>query len=266
MSSPPRKVGPNVVSSFTVSKGLLVEETYAAFTGWDTGATQDENLDQLRESNWIGARSRSWLRDIAFALRRRFDTDGRDRPLVLLAQRGCPLSVWTPLLLWHGTRDEFLLRDFLQSWLFARHEKGVFRLRTSDVVPYLDGLSNHPDAVLGKEEWSEKTKSDVGSALLRSAADVGLLVGKVVREFVPYRLPDPSLLYLLHAVAEREPNARNLLDAPDWRMYLMAAADVEREVLRLHQHRALDFQAAGSLAQLRLPAPSLAAFAQQMTW
>ena len=116
------------------------------------------------------------------------------------------------------------------------------------------------------EGWSESTTKRVASALLKIAADLGLLRGTQVREFTPYRLPDPSLLYLLHAVAEREPNARNLLDAPDWRMYLMSPADVEREALRLHQYRALDLQVAGTLAQLELPAPSLDAFAHQMTW
>jgi hypothetical protein len=42
-----------------------------------------------------------------------------------------------------------------------------------------------------------------------------------------------------------------VVGAPDWRMFLMRPADVERELLRLHQSRALEYQVAGSL---QLPA------------
>lgn len=256
----------HVVSSFTLIKGSLVEETYAAFAGWDLDRTQNENLDRLRETNWIGAKSANWLRDVAFTLSRRFDTIGRDRPLVVAAQRGCPLYVWTPLLVWHATRDEFLLRDFLEDWLFTRYQEGAFRIRSADLLPYLAALPARKEAETGTESWSESTTKRVASALLRFATDAGLLKGSQVREFVPYHLPDYSLLYLLHAIAERERNARRLLDAPDWRLYRMAPEDVEREVLRLHQYRLLDYQSAGSLSQLDLPYDSLLAFAHEMTW
>lgn len=266
MSRRARQVGAHIVSTYTIKQGSRLDETYAAFQYWDLDLNQDENLDRLRATNAIGASSASMLTEVTKVLRRRFDTDGRDRPLVTLAQRGCPMNVWAPAWLWHVTRDEFLLRDFLESWLYERYRDGALRLYSSDLGPYLEGVQARSDVETGKTPWSDRTNADVASMLLRIAGDVGLLQGSVVREFAPYRLPDPALIYLLHALSEREGNARNLLDASDWRMVLMSPADVEREVLRLHQYRALSFQAAGSIAQLDLPAPSLAAFAQQMTW
>ena len=101
----------NVVSSFTVVKGALIDETYAVFSAWDFARTKRENLDRLREENFIGASSTTWLRDVAKVLNRRFDPAGRDRALVVLAQKNCDLEEWKPLLLWHITRDEFLVRD-----------------------------------------------------------------------------------------------------------------------------------------------------------
>jgi hypothetical protein len=44
----------------------------------------------------------------------------------------------------------------------------------------------------------------------------------------------------------------------------MRPEDVEREILRLHQYRKLDYQVAGSLAQLRLPCRSAPEFAERM--
>jgi hypothetical protein len=109
----------NVASSFTVVKGAMIEETYGVFAAWEFNRSRRENLDRLRAENFIGASSGTWLRDVAKVLNRRFDPDGRDRPLVVLAKHGITLDEWKPLLLWHMTRDEFLVRDFIETWLFA---------------------------------------------------------------------------------------------------------------------------------------------------
>ena len=68
----------------------------------------------------FGATSAHWARDVAWVMSRRFDLAGRDRPLVDLAMAGCDREVWKPLLLFHMTRDEFLVRDFLVYWLYPQ--------------------------------------------------------------------------------------------------------------------------------------------------
>ena len=65
------------------------------------GSSKKENLDRLRRENFIGASTTTWVRDIAKVLNRRFDPVDRDRALVLLAKKGCPIEEWKPLLLWH---------------------------------------------------------------------------------------------------------------------------------------------------------------------
>src|SRR4051812_49574226 len=115
----------------------MIDETYGVFAAWDFERTKKENLDRLRADNYIGAASATWLRDVAKVLNRRFDPAGRDRPLVVLAKRGFSIDEWKPLLLWHMTRDEFLVRDFLEDWLFGTYESGAFRIRSEDVESYL---------------------------------------------------------------------------------------------------------------------------------
>lgn len=251
----------NVVSSYTIIKGALIEETYAVFRDWDFAKSREENLDLLRRTNSVGAKSASWLLDIYKVLHRRFDPEGRDRSLVELAQRGCPLELWKPLLLWHMTRDEFLIREFLVQWLYEHFVQGTLRVRAQDLYPYLRGLH---DKGLVAEPWKENTLKRVSSELLRIAVEFGLLRGTVTREFVSYRLPDESFLYLLHAMTELQPNARAVVHSPDWRMFLMDAADVERELFRLHQFRRVHYEVAGTLAQLKLPWDSAADYAREM--
>ena len=96
----------NVASSFTIVKGAMIDDTHAVFATWDFARSKRQNLDRLREENFIGASTATWLRDVAKVLNRRFDPDGRDRTLVVLANNGCDLEEWKPLVLWHITRDE----------------------------------------------------------------------------------------------------------------------------------------------------------------
>lgn len=253
----------NVVSSFTIIKGSLIDETYEAFADWDLTSSKSDNLRRLKEQNTVGAKSQNWLRDIAFVISRRFEPNDRDRPIVELAQRRCDRAIWRPLLLWHMTRDEFLVRDFLINWLYPQYEAGAYRVGTSDVLRYLETLAAKRD-IDWSGEWSAATRDRVATGLLRIAADFGLLTPGAVKEFASYHLPDESFLYLLHALSAEEHNARRLIDAEDWRMYLMDAQDVEREILRLHQFHRLGYEVAGSLARLDLPADSLAAYAREL--
>jgi len=253
----------NVVSSFTIVKGSLIEETYSIFRDWDYRVSKFENLRRVRDENTIGATSTNWALNVTKVMNRRFDPDGRDRPLVELAKAGCDREVWKPLLLYHMTRDEFLVRDFLVNWLFPQFRAGAYRLRADDVLPYLTDLRKK-SGIEWSGNWSDSTLKRVSSGLLRIATDFGLLQGSQTREFASYHLPEESFLYLLHAMMDREANARRVIDAEDWRMFLMGAEDVERELLRLHQFRRIEYEVAGSLAQIKLPAASAADFAREL--
>ncbi len=265
--APSRKPGAarsraNVASSFTVVKGAMIEETFAVLATWDFARSKRENLDRLRAENFIGARTDTWVRDVAKVLNRRFDPEGRDRPLVVLAKAGCDLEEWKPILLWHMTRDEFLVRDFLQNWLFPAYDAGAFRLRPEEVEQYLHGIQKRGGTT--EHGWTTHTSRRVAAGLLKIAADFGILHGKKAKEFTSYHLPERSFLYLLHAIRDERRGTTAVTEAPDFRMFLMRPSDVEQELLRLHQFRKLEYQVAGSLVQLSLPHATSLEYAEKM--
>lgn len=251
----------NVASSFTVVKGAMIDETYAVLAAWAFDRSKRENLDRLREQNFIGARSATWLRDVAKVLNRRFDPAGRDRPLAVLAKRGVPVEEWKPLLLWHMTRDEFLVRDFLETWLFAAYDAGTFRVHPEDVEKYLSSIGKRGGTI--EHAWSEQTTKRVAAGLLKIAVDFSLLRGSVAKEFASFHLPERSFLYLLHAMRDESLSPSKLISSRAWRLFLMRPADVEHEILRLHQFRKLEYQVAGSLVQLSLPCASAHEYAER---
>jgi hypothetical protein len=93
------------------------------------------------------------------------------------------------------------------------------------------------------------------------AVDFDLLHGRSTKHFSSYHLPERSFLYLLHAIRDERLNPGKVIAAPDWRLFLMRPGDVEREILRLHQFRKLEYHVAGSLVQLDLPFQSADAYA-----
>lgn len=253
----------HVVSSFTIIKGALIDETYEAFQHWDFDVSKLENLRRLERGETVQAKSANWLRDVRKVLNRRFDPAGGDRPLVILAQGGCDRETWKPLLLWHMTRDEFLLRDFITGWLYGHYLDGTFRLRPQDLAAYLDSLKQD-SKIEGASDWQTTTRDRVASGLLAMTADFGILSGGAVKEFAPYHLPDDSFMYLLYAISAHEPNAQRVVSSRDWRLFLMDAQDVERELFRQHQFRRLGYESAGTLARLDLPRKSLDDFAREL--
>jgi hypothetical protein len=254
-----------VVSSFTIIKGALAAETYGAFRQWDLGVDRETNLDRLKDTALFGGRSANWVRDVRFVLSRRFDPDGRDRVLVRMAQAEVDLSIWRPALLWHMTRDEFLFRDFLINWLAPRSAEGTYKVRVDDVVPYLEEIEarGHTNR---QQPWTTQTRQRVASGLLVMSADLGLLSGGrgSGKEFVSHYLPDEAFLYILHAIADIEPNGADVIRSPEWQMYLYQAAEVEQELLRLHQFRKLHYERAGTIVALSLPFGSAAEYAESL--
>lgn len=250
----------SVVSSFTIIKGAMIEETYSVFRNWKFELSREDNLRLMRDSNSIGATSDNWLRDVYKVLHRRFEPNGRDRPLVELAKAGAQYPVWKPVLLWHMTRDEFLLRDFLAGWLFTQHRDGSLQVRTNDVIAYLRKLHTRKKI---DAPWKQTTLDRVASGLLKMAVDFGLLEGTQVRQFRSYHLPEESFIYILYAMRDERPNPREMVRSDDWHMYLMDSADVERELFRLHQFRRLRYEVAGTLAELSLPCASAAEYVKE---
>jgi Putative inner membrane protein (DUF1819) len=261
-----RSAKPNrrdVVSSFTVIKGSMLEETYSVLSHWDFSLEKKENLDRLRDENYIGAQSSNWLREIARVINRRLDPGGDDKPLTVLAQGGMAMDEWKPIMLWHITRDEFLLRDFLVNWLFDAYQQGIYRIVPDDVVSFLGTISRRG----GRTEhvWTETTTRRVAAGLLKIAADFGLLTSGAVKEFTHYTVPSRSLGYLLRAILAHESgSASRMITSAEWRMFLTTEDVLVNELLRLHQYREVEFEQAGSVVQLSLPAAELLQFAQEL--
>ena len=101
------------ISTFSVTKGGKIAETYACFAQWDLSVSLTENLARLRRENPILAPTDAWLKEMGRIFHVRFGDIESHRPLIRLAQAQYSQHAWAPVLLWHLCHRELLLSDFL---------------------------------------------------------------------------------------------------------------------------------------------------------
>ena len=248
-------------STRLIRKGALLEDTYRVFLQWNLSKVFAENLDYARDYNTPAANTQGWLKEVIETISSRWRNDPLLDAIVLLAQEAS-IEIWRPCVLWHVGQGDELYYRFATEWLFNEYQEGAFRIRTEDVEPFVKAITSA--RAPGSKSLSSYGITRAARDLLRMAAAFGLLNGSAIREFASYHLPEESFLYLLHAMYEVRGNALDVVRSPDWRLYLMSAVDVERELFRLHQFRKLRYEAAGSLLELTLPCDSAAAFVEEM--
>ena len=242
-------------------RGPLISDTMQALQGWELEASKRANLEQLRQTNSIGAPTQAWLKKVCSALSSRFEPAGRDRALVLAARTETGQRHWKALLLWHLANSEQLLGDGLR-WSAQVHRDGADLLQTAQVLTWLEstGTQGHPEVT----EWSEATRKRVAGGLLKAGVDLGLLQGRIKRRFTAYYLADEPLLYvLLQALASNRTTAAALAD-PRWLWFRLPEAELEHRLLLLHQAKVISYYRAGSVVDLKLPASSAEALVQEV--
>lgn len=246
------------VSQRLIRKGALVEETYELFRNWEESISFDENCERVFSGQHS---SHAWTDELRSTLRRRFRDASAAQPLIVLARAEYPINDWRYCLLLFIAAREVLYRDFALNWLFNEYESGRYQLRSEDVTPYVV-------AFWDENETQSKGLSDYGATrtardLLRMAKELGVVEGAgPTKRFASIALSDELLLYACHVIAEEEGATSKVPESKLWRAVLLDPADVHAELLRLHQFRALHFEIAGSVVELKLPGETILDYAE----
>ena len=254
-------VGPSF-STRLVRKGALIEETYRIFAHWNIADSLSSNLERIREKNLIGAKNRSWLREVTTTLSSRFSHGPSIEPLVLLAKRQYPVERWQFCLLWHFGATDGLFSRFVEEFLFRQHAEDIAAFDTEAVLPFVERIDD--EEILGTH-LTRYGRIRLARDLLRMAAAFGLVTSQVRRRFTHTAIPDDALLFGLYSLQAELPSVSRSLESPRWRLFLLSHGAVERELLNLHQFRRLRYEQAGSIRELSLPFDNLVEFAQSLT-
>lgn len=161
-----------------------------------------------------------------------------------LERLDAPAMMVRPIYFWLTALAEPLLYDFCCQYLWEKRVRG---LRAINVAEAADWIGTKGGG------WSETVTIKVTRALLAALRDFGVLEGKARKQLSTPPLPLGSFAYIAFCLQGTGVAVRNFLSHPDWRLFMLAPAEVEHFLLEAHQHRLLEYHAAGSVLSLSFP-------------
>ena len=137
-------------------KGVLVQETYKLFADWDFSVSTEKNLE-------LGLQGRQategWDKEVFATVRRRVRDFDLIKSLIVLAQRGMPVSDWRDCLrLWVGATEE-PFHTFATGWLFEERVNGRATVRSEDLVAVVDDVAGRRPGSAGAADFRLQPRS-----------------------------------------------------------------------------------------------------------
>ena len=166
------------------------------------------------------------------------------------------------ILYFHCTRADSLLRDVVLEILVPQWSRGQLNIDVNEIQRSLtkwvaEGRTAHT--------WSEYTIRRVCQGVLSTLRDFGVLRGDVNKRIAPAYLPIQAFAYIAFFLKRHQPSGTKLLDLPDWLLFFLPRAGVERFFVEAHQHDLLEFHAAGDVTRLTFPVRTLEEYADVLT-
>jgi Putative inner membrane protein (DUF1819) len=235
--------------------GALIPEMRQLVRLW-TNAPTDENKDAILRSNPLGKTTRSRLADVLNRIFVPRFVHGAIpcawKVLRTLEEAGASSATLRPIYYWFTARSEPLLSDFVTEYLVPRRATG---LRAVGVPEFISWLGTKD---MG---WSEIVGIKSGRAILAALRDFGVLDGKAKKTLVRPPLPLGAFSFIAFCLSRLGVAGRDMLEHPDWTLFMLTPSDVEHLFLEAHQERLLGYHAAGTLVNLDFPVGSAEEYA-----
>jgi hypothetical protein len=242
-----------------IKAGALIGDTKTLLSHWDIDASVEMNIDRVQRDNIFGKASRSRVQDVLAIFRQRYLTEEPiTRALVTLVRGKFPTAALGRLLYFHTARADKLLHDAVTEILAPMQAQGLMDINVHD---FQRSLAKWVDEGKTIGHWSEPTVTRISQGLLSALRDFGVLQGAVNKSIAPAYLPIESFAYIVFCLKQRQPSGAKLIELPDWKLFFLSRAGVERFLFEAHQRDLLEYHVAGSVTRLTFPVETLEEYA-----
>ena len=249
-------------NSYLQKGGALLDDMRLLVRSWDS-ISDDEAQSRGQIQNILAKQTRIRIYDTyrcAFAPRFiKGDPQNAWRLIRPLEDRHLPIEILRPIYYWITARGERLLRDYVTEELVVRHQIGD--VITTDAT----GLWIERQISRYDRHWSESVLRKVSSGLLATLRDFQILAGDSKKRVAPVYLPPAAFAYLAFILSLQGHSGRQLVEHPDWKLFLLKTAAVEHHFMDAHQLHLLEYQAAGSLVRISFPTAKIEEYADVIT-
>jgi hypothetical protein len=244
-----------IYTSKIIKAGALIADTKILLAHWDENLSVKENLDHFRKDNLFGKASRSRVEDILTIFRQRYlTTELVTKALVILVNKNFSAEGLNYILYFHATQADRLLHDVVTKMLVSLQEAGRTDVSVNDVKNWIGRQTAQ-----GKTQvlWSDTTITRCAREVLCTLRDFGILKGVVKKSLAPIYLPVEAFAYIAFYLRKSQVSGERLIHASEWQLFFLSPKAVERFFIEAHQHRFLEYYAAGSIIRIDFPTESL---------
>lgn len=247
-------------SSKIIKAGALLPDTKLLLEYWDDDTGVEANLERVKRENVFGKTSRSRVGDILPVFRQRYLQDPELlKALVALAKSRMPAEPLDRILYFQAARSDLLLHDLVTQVLAEWAEWGDREVSPMKVQNWVN-----KQVLAGRTErpWSEAVQRRVVRGLLSTLRDFGILEGSVKKRIAYPYLPVEAFAFMALQLYREGRSGERLLNAEEWKLFLIPEGTVERFFLEAHQEGLLEYYAAGPVVRLDFPVQSLEEYAR----
>lgn len=238
-------------NSTLAGKGAYLQETKTVLEQIAAGKSIEDVREAVVESDLLDQRtlrSRKTYWKEAF---RRYISERDPEHVSALAKMvaSCLNTKAVDLILFYEyCQVDALLYDLTVQCTYELYQNARTAIDKLDVAQWLDEQAeNHPEIAA----WSPSTRGRLISSYLSTIRDFGLVKGVQTKEFYNFYVPREAFVYALYHQKDRGLGSKQLIEAEDWRLFLMT----ERDVIFMLEDAArggfVHFRRAGDIYDLR---------------
>lgn len=148
----------------------------------------------------------------------------------------------------------FALRDRLTFDLVTQSiwERWRARSLTVSVADALEFLEHESDRHPAVKKWRPSTRTKLAQSVLAALRDFGLLHGIYAKQIQRLVVSPETVFHLLCVLLAEGHHGREVIEAPDWRLFLWSEDDTAKALAELAQRRWIRFERGGRTIILTL--------------
>jgi len=249
-----------IYSSRIIKAGALLADTTTLLANWDNAQSAPDNLSRLQRENVFGKASRSRINDVLAIFRQRYLTEPDvTKALAILVHNRLSKVALDRILYFHSAQADTLLHATVTEVLSDYYSRGRSEIRVDDLERLLRQWVSEGKT---SARWSVDTTRRVAQGLLSTLRDFGILEGKNIKRLAPPSLPLAAFAYIAFYLRSKQSSGERLIQSKEWHLFFFSPTDVERLFMEAHQHRLLEYYAAGTVIRITFPSESLEDYAR----
>lgn len=232
--------------------GALLDDMRLLVRAWtDTSANEQRDIQVVE--NLLGKTSRSRAADTyqrAF-VPRFVNGVPKDAWKIVrpLEDREIAVEVLKPVYYWITARSDKLLYEFVREELSLRNMNNLGWIDSKETASWITNRIGR-----SSKKWTPTVTAKVARGLLATLRDFGILEGASKKRIAPTYLPVESFAYIAFALNKLGASGRQLLEHPDWGLFLFSLPVAEQMMLEADRNQLLSYAAVGQIVRIEFPA------------